>query len=204
MTESNNMQVQTPPQVSSRRDWGDWLLHRWPTALGIAVVLLTVFGEEIDNRLVSFLAALIVVMPLVYLGAAVFARRSAAWLVLLVGLALILPLRLFDLGIVPALGLLGIALALLVIGLVRDQWRNTGGLLLQTLGMIGFGAVGFAVLYVDLQWAGYLLAAALFGHAVWDAIHWWRDRVVPRSYAEFCGVFDLLLGMTILVMLSLT
>ncbi|MCE7984454.1 MAG: hypothetical protein DYG89_25050 [Caldilinea sp. CFX5] len=40
----------------------------------------------------------------------------------------------------------------------------------------------------------------LLAHAAWDAIHWWRNRVVARVYAEFCGVVDLPLGAAILVM----
>jgi hypothetical protein len=43
-------------------------------------------------------------------------------------------------------------------------------------------------------------AFALLGHAAWDAHHYLRDRVVARSYAEFCGVLDLLVGAAILVM----
>lgn len=57
------------------------------------------------------------------------------------------------------------------------------------------------VLYVDLTLAGYLIAVALLAHAGHDAVHLWRNRVVAASYAEFCGVLDLVLGMTILVML---
>ena len=46
----------------------------------------------------------------------------------------------------------------------------------------------------------YLVAFALLGHAAWDAYHYLRDRVVARSYAEFCGVLNLLVGAAILVM----
>jgi hypothetical protein len=41
---------------------------------------------------------------------------------------------------------------------------------------------------------------AILGHAAWDAYHYLRDRVVTRSYAEFCAVVDLLLGAAILFM----
>lgn len=44
------------------------------------------------------------------------------------------------------------------------------------MGMIGFGTLALLVLYVDLIWAGYLIAAALLTHAVWDAVHLWRCR----------------------------
>ncbi|GAB3819170.1 hypothetical protein [Micromonospora zhanjiangensis] len=37
-----------------------------------------------------------------------------------------------------------------------------------------------------------LVAAGWFGHAVWDAAHHRARRVVPRGYAQWCGVVDLL------------
>jgi hypothetical protein len=41
---------------------------------------------------------------------------------------------------------------------------------------------------------------AILGHAAWDAYHFVRNRVVQRSYAEFCFFTDLLLGAAILFM----
>ena len=49
---------------------------------------------------------------------------------------------------------------------------------------------------------GYLVALALIGHAGWDAYHYLRNRVVGRSYAEWCAVVDLLLGAAILSSLA--
>jgi len=43
-------------------------------------------------------------------------------------------------------------------------------------------------------------AAGLTAHAAWDAYHWWADRIVVRSFAEWCGVLDLTLGVGILVL----
>ena len=62
----------------------DVLMHRWPTALGIAVAALAASDLE-DGR--EF-AALTVLMALVYLGAAALDRRWSAWVVLLAGLPL--------------------------------------------------------------------------------------------------------------------
>lgn len=93
------------------------------------------------------------------------------------------------------------ALVFLVLGIVRGQLRKSGGLPLQTIGMLGFGAIGLLALYVKPPLGGYLVAAALIGHAAWDAVHFRLNRVVPRSYAEFCAVVDLVLGVAILVMI---
>ena len=44
----------------AHRGWTDFLAHRWPTALGIAVAALTAFDLRIDVESVSFLSALVV------------------------------------------------------------------------------------------------------------------------------------------------
>jgi hypothetical protein len=47
---------------------------------------------------------------------------------------------------------------------------------------------------------GVLLIALGWGaHAVWDLVHHVRNAVVPRWWSEFCGVFDLVIAVTILV-----
>ena len=66
--------------------------------------------------------------------------------------------------------------------------------------MLAFGSTALAALFLAPELGPYLVAFALLGHAAWDAYHYLRDRVVARSYAEFCGVLDLLVGAAILVM----
>ena len=44
----------------------------------------------------------------------------------------------------------------------------------------------------------FVLAAGWLGHAVWDYYHWRADKGVSRSFAEWCGVFDLLGAIAIL------
>jgi uncharacterized membrane protein len=92
------------------------------------------------------------------------------------------------------------ATAFLALGVARGLWRRPGGLRLQTLGMLAFGSTVLVALYVNPDLGGKLVAIALIGHAAWDAYHFVRNRVVPRSYAEFCIFVDLLLGAAILSM----
>jgi hypothetical protein len=97
--------------------------------------------------------------------------------------------------------LLLVAAALfLAVGAARGRLRDPGGLGLQATGMLAFGATALAALYAAPELGAYLVAFALLGHAGWDAYHYLRDRTVARSYAEFCGILDLLLGVAILVM----
>ncbi len=186
---------------ASPRAYGRWtgfLAHRWPTALGIALAALTVFDLEVDAESVSSLSALTVLMALVYLGAAALDRRWAAWVVLLVGLTVLVIMPSTS-GAVPSVVLLVAALVLLMLGVARGQLRKPGSLQLQTVGMLAFAVTVLVALSVDPDLGAYLVAFALLGHAAWDAYHYLRDRVVARSYAEFCAVADLLLGAAILV-----
>jgi len=186
-----------PPHANRNegRRWTSFLAHRWPPALGVAVAALTVF----DLRGGTELAALTMLMPVVYLGAAALDRRRSAWVVLLAGVA-VLTVVPSSSEVVPSVGFLAAALVFFVVGAARGELRKPGGLALQTVGMLAFGSIVLAALYVGADLGGYLVAIALLGHAAWDAYHLLRNRVVPRSYAEFCAVVDLLLGAAILFM----
>jgi hypothetical protein len=183
----------------AHRRWIDVLKHRWPTALGVAIGVLTV----VDLQGGTELAALTMLMPVVYLGAAALDLRPFAWAVLLAGVAVLTVVPSTS-QVVPSVGFLVAALVLLVVGVARGQWRSSGGLGLQTVGMLAFGSIVLAALYVEPDFGGYLVAFALLGHAAWDALHYLRDRVVARSYAEFCAVLDLLAGVAVLFILFMT
>ena len=187
--------VSPPSHRATGRRWADVLAHRWPTVVGIAVAALAAFDLGDGTEF----AALTALMPLVYLGAAALDRRGFAWVVLLAGVTLMIftpSIAGFDHSMV----FLAAAPVFLIVGVARGQLRIPGGLPLQTAGMLGFGALVLVALSVDAGLGGKLVAIALFGHGVWDAAHYLRDRVVARSYAEFCGILDLLLGVTILVL----
>ena len=184
-----------PPRArrNDGRRWASVVAHRWPTALGVAVAALTVF----DLRGGTELAALTMLMPVVYLGAAALDRRGFAWVVLLAGVAA-LTVAPSSSELVPSVGFLAAALVFFVVGAARGGLRTPGGLVLQTVGVLLFGSIVLAALYVDADLGGFLVAVALLGHAAWDAHHYLRDRVVARSYAEWCAVVDLLAGAAIL------
>ena len=182
-------------QTPGRRRWTEVLIHRWPSALGIAVASLAAFDVQDGLEF----AALIVLMELVYLGAAALDRRWSAWVVLLAGLLLAFFIPSAS-EVVPSVILLVAALVFLALGVARGQLGKPAGLPLQTAGMLAFGSTALVALYVDQNLGGTLVAIALIGHAAWDAYHFLRNWVVSRSYAEFCAVLDLLLGAAILYM----
>jgi hypothetical protein len=46
----------------------------------------------------------------------------------------------------------------------------------------------------------YIVAAGWFGHAAWNFAHLRADKVVSRSFAEWCTVFDVLRAVGILIL----
>lgn len=91
------------------------------------------------------------------------------------------------------------AAAYLPIGAFRRQLGNPRVLMLETAGVLFFGALALGALLADGRLAQYLLAAAWLGHGAWDVAHHRADKVVPRWYAEICAVLDVLVAVGILL-----
>lgn len=134
-----------------------------------------------------------------YLGAAALQRRQATWVVVVVAAAGFAALRLQD-WVDPLVVLLGAALGIVLWAAFSGPLRRPGALWVETAGMVAFTAISLAALSVDVEAGRYIVAAAWLGHAAWDAAHLRADKVVSRSFAEWCAVFDVLRGVAILVL----
>ncbi|MDX8055876.1 hypothetical protein SK571_41420 [Lentzea sp. BCCO 10_0798] len=62
-----------------------------------------------------------------------------------------------------------------------------------------YALLAVAVLLVSPHNGVLLIALGWGAHAVWDLVHHVRNAVVPRWWSEFCGVFDLVIAVTILM-----
>jgi hypothetical protein len=98
----------------------------------------------------------------------------------------------------------GLAIAYLVFGAVRGQLRRPGVMKLEILGLVLFSGCALLAVLVVPSAGQYVAGSAWIGHAAWDVAHH-RDLshhravgVVPRGYAEFCIVVDLLVGASII------
>jgi hypothetical protein len=149
---------------------------------------------------VASLAGLIVLLPLEYLIVAKLRRRQATWPVAAVALLTVFALQALDV-VAPAAVLAAVALIVLVWGVVDGQLFRPDPFRVQALGMLGFAALALVGLIADPDLGRWLVAAGWFLHGVWDFVHFKLDRVVARSYAEWCGVLDLLVAAE-LVLLS--
>ena len=177
---------------SRRHRFRDRALARWPTALAIGLTLVSLDGGESDGTVEGFGEAL----PLLALGYLVLAklqRRRASWPVVLTGLAGMVLLRALDV-VSPSAVWVALALVVLVWGAIDGQLRESGTLRVQALGMAAFAALAIGGLAVDPDVGRYVVAAGWFLHGVWDLVHLRLDKVVARSFAEWCGVFDILVA----------
>ena len=181
-------------QAPDRRGWVAAILHRWPTWLAIAMAILLAAG----GTTVGELANVLPMLALAYLAAAVLQRRKATWPLAVGIVAAFAALRTQD-WVDPVVALVAVALALLVWGAIRGQLRR-GALVVEAAGMVGFTAIALAAVSVSPELGRYVVAVGWFGHAAWDFAHFRADKVVSRSFAEWCAVYDFLRAIGILVL----
>jgi hypothetical protein len=174
----------------------DILRHRWPTWVGIALAVLIGLGLSEGDDLATALPA----SAIIYLGAAALGRPSAAWPFALGALlAIVIPDALGASDTAIVIVLLGLAVPLLAYGLLSGATRANGGLLRQSIAMVGFGAAAAIALGTGEDAGAYLVAAGLLGHAAWDTYHHRANKTVVRPFAELCFVLDALLALAVVI-----
>ena len=174
-----------------------WVWMRWPTWLALACAALT-FGGGGGEEMVRGLAQFIVLLQLNYLVAAALDRRWMGWVGLPASFAITIGLE-SQRAVDPTVVLTGLALVVLVWGFSREHLRRSESFVVQAVGMAGFAAVALAALAVTPEVALYVTAVGWFLHGLWDFWHMWKDTVVSRSFAEWCGVVDILLAAELLL-----
>lgn len=167
-----------------------FLLRRWPTALAIALEVVSWgIGAVRAGQILPLLPALYVVV-------AVLRRRGASWPVLVASFGLLVLLQLQTV-VEPTVAILALATAVALVGLRRRPGRAE--LRVQLAGLALFSGLALVGLTVAPETARYVLAAGWLGHGIWDLVHLRRDAVVSRSYAEWCGVLDVLIAAELLL-----
>ena len=188
----------THPELTARRvgrrSWASALWGRWPTWFAIALTALTA-GDPGSPK---GLSEALLLFALGYLSAAVLRRRGATWILAVIAVAALAALRLQDL-VEPTVVLLAAALALVIWGSARGQLWPPGAVMVESAGMAIFAAIALGAMAVDRELGLYIVAAGWAGHAAWDFFHLRYDKVVARSFAEWCGIFDLLGAVSILL-----
>jgi hypothetical protein len=170
-------------------------LSRWPTLAGIGLAGFVALDTSSGSELAPILAA----SGLVYLGAAAFRKPSAAWPLFFGTFVVITASRIGVATFDATWVFLGLAVLFAGYGLWHGAAHPIDGLPLQAIAMVGFGTAAAIALIVSGDVGAYLVAAGLLGHAAWDVYHYWVNKVVVRSMAEFCCVLDTLLAVAIVI-----
>ncbi|MDG4820653.1 hypothetical protein O7635_02155 [Asanoa sp. WMMD1127] len=168
------------------------LAHRWPTLAALPLIAASLYN--IDD--VRGLAFLLVLSPLGYLVPAAYNRPGITWPAVLIGSVAIAPFKILDLN--PSYALLVASAVFVAIGVAR----RAPGFGVQVVAAVLFAvAAVIAIEAGSLTLGGAFVALGLLAHAAWDLYHHRHNRVVPRSYAEWCGVVDLVLGVVAIVLI---
>ncbi|MET8869645.1 hypothetical protein ABZW11_42510 [Nonomuraea sp. NPDC004580] len=168
------------------------VLHRWPTALGLAVAVLSLVTGSNEESLAITLA----VAAVCYLAAAALGRPWTVWPAVLGGSLVVVVSELIGTPWWAGLG--GAAVVLVVVGLALRVSRPA--LLAQALAVLGFGGVAVIAVFTAPQVGVIVAGLALASHAIWDAIHLRRKLVVAPSLAEACIFLDVPLGLGLIIL----
>ncbi|MCE7006642.1 hypothetical protein LWC34_27995 [Kibdelosporangium philippinense] len=100
----------------------------------------------------------------------------------------------------PAVVMMILPTAYLVIGAFRKRLREPGVLSLQLGQFAAYLVLVGLALSVPEEVAKYLIGAGWLAHGIWDYFHHRYDKVVPRAFSEWCGVVDVVIGITIILL----
>ncbi|WP_206037267.1 hypothetical protein [Rhodococcus sp. BL-253-APC-6A1W] len=178
-----------------------WTLRRWPALLALALVgpdvVAAALGEKGGSA--QFLGEALPMLALIYLIMAKIGNRKITWpvVVLVTGTVAVTEVT----GIMaPSTLLVGASLVLLVWVMSTGEIDSTPNMRLQAVGIVFFCGVALAGLAVDPTVGVYVIATGWFLHGMWDFVHIWRDRVVSKTFAEWCGVLDVLIAAQLVLM----
>ena len=174
-------------------------LQWWPSLAGAGFAVFVALDIFTGNESGSDLAPIVAASGLVYLAAAALQKPSTAWPAFFVSVVIITAAKMGWTSFDATWILVAIAALLVGYGLVTGRVRPIGGLPLQAVAMLAFGAVAATALYVNEIVGACLVATGLLAHAAWDVYHHRANKVVARSLAEFCFVLDLMLALAIVI-----
>ncbi|MGN9813530.1 hypothetical protein ACTMSW_29805 [Micromonospora sp. BQ11] len=115
------------------------------------------------------------------------------------GLALLVTVDAWFTPVVSPWYVLVLPVGYLLIGAYRRRLGDRRVLAVQLAGLVGWTALVLAAVALGGDAARWLVAAGWLAHAAWDVVHHRRDQVVPRGYAEFCAVLDVVVGITVIL-----
>lgn len=91
-----------------------------------------------------------------------------------------------------AIVLVFMPVAYLLFGWARGELAHARALAVQVGALVAYSLFATAAVVLGGDAGRYVLAVGWLGHAAWDLRHYHTGRVVPRAWAEWCFVVDVL------------
>jgi hypothetical protein len=170
--------------------------RRAPAILRVVVPAVAGVAAAIALSFQGSIAPVIMLCAAIYLFAAVIGRRWGSWVGFAISFVVLAPGVILHNPWISIVLLGVIQIALVIVGAVRGTWRSPS-YRLQLWGAILFSILAVVAASGAGLWAGIVTIAALLGHGARDLWHHHLDQVVMRSYAVFCGVLDIALGVLV-------
>jgi hypothetical protein len=179
------------------------LADRWPIAVALAVVAGAVTVIGLVNEQAELFGPAVATMAGIYLMAYALGRPWTAWLafvilsVVVTGLHLLA--RLLALPVDPAVGMTLLLVPLWVWAATRRRSSPTRTFSVQTAGMMVFGAITLLTATTQPQVGTAVAGVGFLAHGIWDAYHYRVNLVVTRSWAQFCAIVDVGVGIALII-----
>jgi hypothetical protein len=174
------------------------MVDRWPSALALVVIAGALAVIVLSDRDAELFGPAVATMAGIYLMAYAIGRPWTAWLAFAVLSAVVTLLHLLarlDLPSVdPAVGMTVVLVPLWLGAVARRRFGDVGTFSIQTAGMVLFGLITLLCAAAEPRVGAMLAGLGILAHGLWDAYHFKLNKVVNRSWAEFCCVVDLAVG----------
>lgn len=179
------------------------LADRWPTALAILFVAFAIAVMALLDREAELFGPSVALMAGIYMMAYALGRPWTAWLAFpLLSTVMSVLQVLDDLDVRwadPFVGIVVVVALLWLWAVARRRFTDRETFPVQTAGMVAFAAITLACAAVAPRLGVALAGVGFIAHGIWDAYHFRANKVVHRSFAEFCAVIDIPTGLALLV-----
>jgi hypothetical protein len=179
------------------------LADRWPTALAIVAVAFSIALMALTDREVELFGPSVVLMAGIYLMAYALGPPWTAWVAFAVLSVVMSVLQVLDNQDVswadPFVGIVVVVALLWLWTVARRRFTDPGTFGVQTAGLVVFGAVTLICAAVSPRLGTALAGVGFLAHGLWDAYHFRANKVVHRSWSEFCAVIDIPTGVALIV-----
>lgn len=179
------------------------LTDRWPTALAIVTVGFAIGLMALVDNEADLFGPSVAVMAGIYLLAYALGPPWTAWIAfpaLSVVMSVLQVLHERDVARAdPFVGIVVVLVLLWLLAIARRRFTDLDTFSLQTAGMVVFGVITLVCADAAPRLGTAVAGIGFLAHGLWDAYHFRVDKVVHRSWSEYCAVIDIPTGIALIV-----